>query len=182
MDRCDSERRKIKLVKCITNENKIKETEEIVYKEWVPSGRFIKIIMLALFLLIISIGIIIIAFLPEELVFIGTIFGALSLFIVLLYWNFRGLQIILTKNELEVNYGVFNHKKIQLRDISGCEETKARFKRYGGIGIRLGLDGSWAYTIDFGEAVKIILRKGRSFVFSTRNSKKICKLLNELVN
>ena len=166
----------------IINENKTQKNEEILYIEWVPAGRFIKVLVLFVCLLIISIGIIITAFKPKELTFIGIIFGAVSLFIFLLYWNFRGLKITLTKNQLEVEYGIFNHKKIPLNKISKCDITKANFRTYGGVGIRFGLDGSWAYNTDFGEAVKLIFQKGRPFVFSTRNPQKICNLINELSN
>ena len=114
--------------------------------------------------------------------FIDILFGTLSLFIFLIYCNFRGLKITLTNNQLEVAYGIFNHKRIPLQKISGCEITKAIFRKYGGVGIRLGLDGSWAYTTDFGEAVKLVFQKGRPFVFSTRNPQEICNLINELSN
>jgi len=164
------------------NKDNIQKNEELLYTEWVPAGRVVKIVMLSFFLLIITIGIIITAFIPKELMFIGIIFGAVSLFILLLYWNFRGLRITLTRHQLEVEYGIFNHKKILLEKISRCETTKANFRKYGGIGIRLGLDGSWAYTTDFGEAVKLIFQKGRPFVFSTRNPQKICNLIDELSN
>ena len=166
----------------LANENISQKNEELLYIEWVPAGRVVKIIMLSVFLFITTIGIIITAFMPKELMFIGIIFGAVSLFIILLYWNFRGLRITLTRHQLEVEYGIFNHKKIPLEKISRCETTKAYFKRYGGIGIRLGLDGSWAYTTDFGEAVKLVFQKGRPFVFSTRNPQKICNLIHDLAN
>ena len=164
------------------NDNKIQKNEEILYEEWVPAGRVVKIVMFSVILLISSIGIIISAFMPKELMFISIIFGVVSLFILLLYWNFRGLRITLTRHQLDVEYGIFNHKKILLEKISECETTKANFKKYGGIGIRFGLDGSWAYTTDFGEAVKLVFQKGRPFVFSTRNPQKICNLINELAN
>jgi len=99
-----------------------------------------------------------------------------------MYWNYRGLKITLTKNQLEIAYGIFNRKKIQLNNITSCDITKANFRKYGGVGIRLGLDGSWAYTTDFGEAVKLTFQSGRPFVFSTRNPQKICNLINELSN
>ncbi|MFX0082594.1 MAG: hypothetical protein ACFE94_12670 [Candidatus Hodarchaeota archaeon] len=164
------------------SENNLKKNEEPVYMEWVPAGKIVKIIMLSLFLLIITIGITIAAFMPKELTYIGIIFSGISIFIMLLYWNFRGLRITITKNQLDVVYGIFNHKRIPLEEVSRCEITRAYFRRYGGIGIRLGLDGSWAYTTDFGEAVKLIFQKGRPFVFSTRNPQKICSLIQELSN
>ena len=162
------------------NENNIKKNEELLYSEWVPAGRFVKVVILFVFLLIMTIGIIFTALMPKELMVMGITFGGVSLFILLLYWNFRGLNITLTKNQLEVVYGIFNHKRIPLQKISKCEITKANFRTYGGIGIRLGLDGSWAYNTDFGEAVKLLFEKGRPFVFSTRNPQKICNLINKL--
>ncbi|MFW9873308.1 MAG: hypothetical protein ACFFG0_09415 [Candidatus Thorarchaeota archaeon] len=162
------------------NENEIQKNDEILYLEWVPAGKFIKIVIISLCFVISSVGIIIFAFIPEELMYIGFIFGGVSLLIFLLYWNFRGLKITLTRNQLEVDYGIFNHKRIPLQRISRCEITKAYFRRYGGVGIRIGLDGSWAYTTDFGEAVKLNFQKGRPFAFSTRNPQKICALIQEL--
>ena len=162
------------------NENNAQINEEILYREWVPAGKVIKIIMLSVFLLNSIIGIIIIAFIPKNLIFIGWIFGAVSLLLCLLYWNFRGIRIALTIDYIDVDYGIFNHKKILLEKIIRCEITKAYFRRYGGIGVRFGLDGSWAYTTDFGQAVKLFFQKGRPFVFSTRNPQKICHLINEI--
>ena len=166
----------------LINENNIQKNEELLYKEWIPVGKFVKVLVLFVFLLIISIGIIITAFKPKELTFLGIIFGVLSLFILLLYWNYRGLKITLTKNQLDVEYGIFNHKKIPIKKITRCEITKANFRKYGGVGIRFGLDGSLAYNTDFGEAVKLTFQYGRPFVFSTRNPQEICNLINKLSN
>jgi len=166
----------------IINENNIQKNEELLYKEWIPVGKFVKGLVLFVFLLFISIGIIITAFIPKELAFLGIILGAVSLFILLLYWNYRGLKVTLTKNQLEVVYGIFNHKKIPLNKITSCDITKANFRIYWGVGIRLGTDGSWAYNTDFGEAVKLTFQDGRPFVFSTRNPQEICNLINKLSN
>ncbi len=166
----------------IIKENNIQKNDEIVYIEWVPAGKFVKTVILFAFLLIISLGIIIPIISPEELWFVGIIFGVVSLLIFLFYWNYRGLKIDLTSNQLKVSYGIFNHKRIPLTKLTGCDITKAHFKTYGGVGIRLGLDGSWAYNTDFGEAVKLNFQSGRPFLFSTRNPQKICNLIRELSN
>ncbi len=164
------------------NGNHIQKNDEILYVEWVPAGKFVKAVILFAFLLILSLGIIITAFTPERLAFVGIILGAVSLFIFLMYWNFRGLKITLTNNQLEVAYGIFNHKRIPLNNITSCDITKAHFRTYLGVGIRFGVDGSWAYNTDFGEAVKLTFQSGRPFVFSTRNPQEICNLINELSN
>ena len=76
------------------------------------------------------------------MIFLLIILGGACVFILFMYWNYRGLQITLTKNQIEVKYGIFNHKRIPLKKIISCETTKASFKKYGGVGIRLGSDGS----------------------------------------
>ncbi len=166
----------------IINENNIQKNEELLYKEWIPVGKFIKVLVLSVCLLNISSGIIITAFKPQELAFLSIIFGVVSLIIFLIYWNYRGLKIILTKNQLDVEYGIFNHKKIPINKITRCEITKANFRKYWGVGIRFGLDGSLVYNTDFGEAVKLTFQHGRPFVFSTRNPQEICNLINKLSN
>jgi len=101
-------------------------------------------------------------------------------FLALLFWNYKGIKILLNTEELLINYGVLNRKSITLEDIVSCEPTKASFRRYGGVGVRLGIDGSWAYTTSLGDAVKIILRKGKPFVFSSNNPGKICSIINQM--
>jgi len=163
-------------------ENNTQKSDKILYNEWVPAGGIVKIIVLIVFVLFLSLGIVFTVFQPLGLSYIGIIFGVASVGIFLLYWNYRGLNIIITQNILDVEYGVFNRKRIPLNKIASCEATKVRFRTYGGIGIRLGLDGSTAYNTDFGDAVKCTLINGRPFIFSTRNPQKICSLINELLH
>ncbi|MHA1375628.1 MAG: hypothetical protein ACTSR7_15205 [Promethearchaeota archaeon] len=163
-------------------DNEIQKKDEILHVEWVSAGKFVKILVLFVCLLLISIGIIISAFNPKELAFIGIIFGAVSLILFLFYWNYRRLKITLTNNQLEVVYGIFNHKKIPLNAITSCDITKADFRTYWGVGIRFGSDGSWAYNTDFGEAVKLTFKHSRPFVFSTKNPQKICDLISKISN
>jgi hypothetical protein len=103
-------------------------------------------------------------------------------FVLLVFWNYRGIRIKVTSKNLLIYYGFFNHKHIQIVDIVSCEPTKASFGRYGGIGVRYGTDGSWAYRTSLGDAVKIILRKGKPFVFSSNNPEKICNTINQMKN
>lgn len=116
---------------------------------------------------------------PDAQDIIGIAFGVSVLaFILFLFWNYRGIKIQLSNTELNVRYGFFNQKSIQLKDIVSCDTIKASFGRYAGIGVRYGFDGSQAYTTSFGDAVKIIPSKGRAFVFSTHNPQKICNIIN----
>jgi hypothetical protein len=161
------------------NEKNIQINDEILYSEWVPAGIFVKIIASFVSVLMLSLCIVIFVLAYEELAFVSIILGIITLFIFLMYWNYRGLRITLTKNQLDVKYGIFNHKSIPLNVITKCDITKARFKTYGGTGIRLGLDGSSAYNTDFREAIKLTFQHGRAFLFSTRNPQDICNLISE---
>jgi hypothetical protein len=164
------------------NQNNSKNENEVLYTEWIPVGKFVKIIALCVFVSILSLGIILTALQPIEMSLVGILLGVMSLAIYLFYYNYRGLKVFITKRLLGVDYGAFNHKRILLNMIIDCSVVKAHFRTFGGVGIRLGLDGSWAYNTDFGDAVKLTLKDKRPFVFSTRNPQKICNLLNELSN
>lgn len=118
---------------------------------------------------------------PQLLLFCTALIVSVAEFLLLLYWNFRGLIIAITKNAINARYGVFNYKEISMEDVVACEIVKTGLRRYGGVGIRLGTDASWAYSTSFGQAVKIDSREGRSFVFSTENPKHVCDLICELI-
>ena len=93
--------------------------------------------------------------------------------------NFRKLNITVDSQKIEVSYGIIK-KTISLSEVVSCEPTMARFTVYGGVGIRLGIDKSLAFTASFGNAVKIVRRDGRPFVFSTSNPEKLSKIINEI--
>jgi len=82
--------------------------------------------------------------------------------------------------DLIIDYGFFNHTRIPIVDVVSCKPTKASFGRYGGVGVRYGVDGSWAYTTSLGDAVKIVPRKGRPFVFSSNNPEEICGTIDQM--
>lgn len=150
------------------------------YSEWVSMGRPVRGLVLATTVWIL-IGIaLIIAFLPLDF---EAVFGigvslAILVFILFLFVNYRGIKIQLTSDILVVSYGVFNKKSIPFDDIASCRVVKASFGRFGGIGVRYGFDGSTAYTISFGNAVEIMPKNGRMFVFSSNNPNKICELIS----
>jgi len=162
------------------SKNITKNNYNLLYSEWVPIGKFVKTIISSVFIFSTFMVIIISALEPQVMVFLLIVLGGLWIVLLFMYRNYRGLQIILTKNQIEVKYGIFNHKIIPSKKIMSCETTKTTFKTYGGVGIRLSLDGSRAYNTDFGEAVKITYQNGKPFVFSTKNPQKICNLINEL--
>lgn len=156
------------------------DMRDAIYREWIPAGLLVKSLV----------GIVFSAFLVLLFVFVATSLFSQNLFWIvipvftmaflgLLFWNYRGIEIQISDEELQVNYGIFNHKTILLENIVSCELAKASFRKYGGVGIRFGIDGSWAYTTSFGNAVKIIPQKGRPFVFSSKNPREICDLISQ---
>ena len=157
--------------------------KDVLYAEWVPAGTLIKALvgffsLLSLCILLITIAVGVAVQHPFLIVALASPLA----FVLFAFWNYRGIQIKVTTNKLSIYYGFFNRKHILIGDIASCEPTKASFGRYGGIGIRYGTDSSWAYTTSFGNAVKIVLRKGRSFVFSSNNPEKICNIISQMKN
>jgi uncharacterized protein with PQ loop repeat len=156
---------------------------QIIYREWVPAGLFIKILVgsVSLLTLFIFLTLVATSYVFQNLFWIAFPTSVLA-FLALLFWNYRGIRIELNTEELLIKYGVLNRKLITLEDIVSCEPTEASFRRYGGVGVRLGIYGSWAYTTSFGDAVKIVLRRGRPFVFSSNNPEKICGIISQTKN
>ena len=157
--------------------------KDVVYVEWVPAGTLIKtlvgffsLLTLCVLLITIAVGV------AVQHPFLIVVLASPLAFVLFLFWNYRGIQIQVTNKELLTNYGFFNRKRILIGDIVSCEPTKASFGRYGGIGVRYGTDGSWAYTTSFSNAVKIILRKGKPFVLSSNNPEEICNIINQMKN
>jgi hypothetical protein len=157
--------------------------KDVSYAEWVPAGTLMKalvgffsLLSLCILLITIAVGVAI------QYPFLIVAFASPLAFVLLVFWNYRGIRIKVTTENLLIHYGFFNRKRIPIVDIVSCEPTKASFGRYGGIGVRYGTDGSWAYTTSLGDAVKIILRKGKPFVFSSNNPEKICSIINQMKN
>jgi hypothetical protein len=154
--------------------------KDVLYSEWVPAAKSVKAIvgfvsLLTLFVLAISVWV---SFSIRNPLF--AVVNALPLiFLLALYGNYRGIQIRIDSEELVIHYGLLNHKYIQISNIVSCEPTKANFGEYWGVGIRYGTDRSLAYTTSFGNAVKIVLKRGRPFVFSSHNPQEICNIINQ---
>lgn len=105
---------------------------------------------------------------------------SLEVFLALVFLNFSRLEIDVDSDRIEVKYGVIK-KVIPIREIAFCEIARAKVMVYGGVGIRFGIDGSIAFTTSFGNAVKIIRKTGRPFVFSTNKPAEVLKLINSLI-
>ena len=155
--------------------------KDVLYMEWVPAGTLIKVLVgffsfliLCILLITIAVGVAI------RYPFLIVVLASPLAFVLFVFWNYRGIWIKVTTESLLIYYGFFNRKRIPIGDIVSCEPTKASFGRYGGIGIRYGTDGSWAYTTSLGDAVKTILRTGKPFVFSSNNPEEICSIINQM--
>jgi len=155
--------------------------KDVLYMEWVPAGTLIKVLVgffsfliLCILLITIAVGVAI------QYPFLIVVLASPLALVLFVFWNYRGIWIKVTTESLLIYYGFFNRKRILIDDIVSCEPTKASFGRYGGIGIRYGTDGSWAYTTSLGDAVKTILRTGKPFVFSSNNPEEICSIVNQM--
>jgi len=157
--------------------------KSVVYEEWVAAGTLVKALVGFFSLLIICILLItIVVGVAIQHPFLIVVLASPLAFVLLVFWNYKGIRIQVSNKKLLINYGIFNRKSIPLEDIISCETIKASFGRYGGIGVRYGIDGSWAYTTSFGNAVKIVLQRGRPFVFSSNNPEKICNIISQTKN
>lgn len=73
---------------------------------------------------------------------------------------FTVLRVVVSTQELHVQYGLFG-PRIPIESIESCETIKYEWTAYGGWGVRMGSDGSWAYSVPGGSrAVRIRWRKG----------------------
>ena len=133
------------------------DMENIEYSEWVPAGALVKGLFLMVSLIIVFVTFAVFFFSEELLVedILGVSVAWVVLAILLLvFWNYRGLHIKINGESLTVEYGRFDKKFFLLKDITSCKTTKT-FGRYLGVGVRVGLDGSIAYTTSFASAVEV---------------------------
>jgi len=150
-----------------------------MYVEWVPVGKLLKALVGFLCSIFLCIVVVVMAVGNPAEAFVAPLLISIMGSVLLLFWNYRGLHIRVNREALRVQYGLLNRKSIALSDIVACQPTRASFRKYGGMGVRFGIDGSWAYTTSLGSAVRINPREGRSFVFSSNSPEEICALIRE---
>lgn len=97
---------------------------QVIYRECVPVGLFVKIIggfvsllTLCILLILITTGYV---FQNPFWIVIST---SVLAFLLLLFWNYKGIKIQLSTKGLLINYGILNRKSIPLEDIVSCEPT-----------------------------------------------------------
>ena len=155
--------------------------ENIEYNEWVSAGALVKglFAMVSLIVVVVTFAI----FLFSEGLLVEDVLGVSLAWVILavlllVFWNYRGLRIRISDERLSVDYGRFDKKSFLLKDIVSCKKTKS-FGRYLGVGVRVGLDGSMAYTTSFASAVEVTPKVGRVFVFSSKNPDRVCEIINQ---
>jgi hypothetical protein len=155
--------------------------EKIEYSEWIPIGTLVKSLFAIINLIIVIVTFTVFIFseelLIEDILGISIAWVVLAILILVL-WNYRGIHIIISDENLFVNYGRFDKKSFLLKDILSCKKTNS-FGRYLGIGVRMGLDGSIAYTTSFSSAVEVTPKNGRVFVFSSKNPGRVCEIISQ---
>ncbi len=155
--------------------------ENIEYSEWVPAGALVKGLFVMISLIIVFVSFAVFFFseglLVEDILGVSVSWVILAA-LLLVFWNYRGLNIRINNESITVEYGRFDKKSFLLKDITSCKKTKA-FGRYLGIGVRLGLDGSLAFTTSFASAVQVTPKEGRVFVFSSKNPERVCEIINQ---
>jgi hypothetical protein len=150
-----------------------------LYTESIRTGKSVRLFVSTIYLTLLSLSIIV-AILDSQFIAMSTIIiVSITIAFVLLYVNFRVLRISITKNYLEVKYGKFQRKMVPFTRMTDCERIQISIKEYGGIGIRLGRNGTWAYNTSLGDAVKVMISDDRPFALSTANPEEVCKILRE---
>jgi hypothetical protein len=96
----------------------------------------------------------------EALPFVIAGLIAFSFFYVVLAITFAILRVVVTDRNLVVRYGLWG-PKVPLDAITDCRVVDYQWTKYGGWGIRRGVDGSWAYVVRGGKVVELCWREGR---------------------
>lgn len=106
----------------------------------------------------------------------------LDLLFILLFINFRRLDIAINSTQINVSFGIIT-KKILLKEVMTCEPVKASLGVYTGAGVRIGGDGTLAFIARTGgDAVKLRLISSRPFVFSTNRQIEIINTIQKLLS
>ena len=71
------------------------------------------------------------------------------------------LRFVVTESALHVKYGLWG-PTIPLESVVSCKVVDYDWLKYGGWGIRRGIDGSWAYVPSSGPVVEVIYRDGKA--------------------
>lgn len=93
----------------------------------------------------ILIGVIIAVSNPDDLV-PGILSGALGLLLMLLAVLFSSLRTAVSTREVHIQYGLWG-PRVPIEAITECEVIEYDAMKFGGWGIKLSSDGTWAYSM-----------------------------------
>jgi len=154
--------------------------ESIIYREKVWIGKWTSIafgMLIGVFIPLIALQI----FAGSREPYLLGFYLAFDLFFFIVFINFRRLDLIIYPSRILVSFGLIR-KVISMSDVISCEPVRASLGVYAGYGIRYGGDGSLAFTTSFGDAVKLLLRHGRPFVFSTNRQREVIETIQKIIS
>jgi len=154
--------------------------DDALYTESIKAGKAVRVFVSSIYLVLLALSVAFAILDPQFILMSTVVIVSVTLAFVLLYLNFRVLRITITRSHLKVTYGRLNRKIVPLEKMTDCEHIQIRLKEYGGIGVRLGRDGTWAYNTSLGDAVKVGISGERPFAFSTAYPEDVCELLQGL--
>ena len=107
-------------------------------------------------------------------------YALLELMLIFIFINFLYLTIEIDGKYLVFGFGIFK-KKIKLKDIGSCRKATINPRDCLGVGVKLGIDKTFAYNTRFsGNGIKIKLKdKKKNYVISTNNAEKIYNLFKK---
>lgn len=150
------------------------ERREVVYRETVPYTPWVPIMIYGL---IAVFAVVFTLFLAFGYYASSLLFGIVTVFLVLLWINFRYLEFLVTAGEVEFGFGVIK-KRFSRSALLSCEPYELRFRNYLGYGIRLGFDGTIAYNTRNGRGIKMVVEGfKRPYVVPVDDPGKVCALL-----
>ena len=96
---------------------------------------------------------------PLVLAFIIALLVTMGLLFLLLAVAFAVVRTLVTEREVHVKYGL-SGPRIPLESITSVRVVRYKWTRFGGWGIRIGIDGTRAYVPGPGDVVEIGYREG----------------------
>ena len=73
--------------------------------------------------------------------------------------TFAVLRVVVTERDVHVKYGLWG-PTVSLASVTSVRVVDYPWTKYGGWGIRRGVDGSWAYVAHSGPVVELCYREG----------------------
>ncbi len=163
----------------VVNSENTEPKEKILYSEWIPMNKFVILLLVFVIAILIATAITTSILVPSTRVYMLPIYAVLVLSSVLIYINYRGMEITITNNKIKIRFGLFNKKTIAFDELVAVDVIKAKIGKYFGLGVRIAFDSSVAFITNFGDAVELKYQENKVFVFSSKSSEVICNQLKD---